>query len=175
MNFPQTEAKFVSHLGSQYCKEDWTEAIRTLFSANEDSIQALKNLHTVKAQHILSTATAAEPSGGSYHHSACAWFEKVAELKSRFTSNSRLLWVHAAVPLPDTTSQVDPSPQPVPFSSEAAHHTIKVPTLTDMLDIYIVVYLDDLLDVPIVIKTDASDYAIPEYCLLHVQTQSFTW
>ncbi|KAG2064850.1 hypothetical protein BDR04DRAFT_1122276 [Suillus decipiens] len=34
-----------------------------------------------EAQHILSTVKVATPSGGSYHQSACAWFEKVAELE----------------------------------------------------------------------------------------------
>jgi hypothetical protein len=123
MNFPQTEAKFVSHLGSQYREEDWTEAIRALFSADEDNIQALQNLRAVKARHVLSTAKVAEPSGGSYHQSA--WLEKVAELEGRFTSNSRLSRVHAAPPSPDTTSQMDPSPRLVPSSSEVAHRTIK--------------------------------------------------
>ncbi|KAG1765190.1 hypothetical protein EV702DRAFT_1204674 [Suillus placidus] len=126
MNFPQTEAKFVSHLGSQYRKEDWTEAIRALFSANEDNIQALQNLCAVKARHILSTAKVAEPLGGSYHQSACAWLEKVAELEGRLTSNSGLSRVHAAPPSPDTTSRVDLTTTGSFLHSSHAYHLLEV-------------------------------------------------
>ncbi|KAG1817550.1 uncharacterized protein BJ212DRAFT_1299100 [Suillus subaureus] len=71
MNFPQMEAKLVSHLGSQYHEEDWTEAMCALFSANEDNVQALANLCTIKAQHILPGKVVA-PSRGSIHQSAYA-------------------------------------------------------------------------------------------------------
>ncbi|KAG1839350.1 hypothetical protein F4604DRAFT_1940856 [Suillus subluteus] len=111
MNFPQMEAKLVSHLGSRYHEEDWTEATRALFSADEDNVQALANLRAVKARHIL-PGTVAAPSRGSIHQSACAWFDQVADIESRFTSSSG-------------PARVDTSSQPVPSSSEIARQTIK--------------------------------------------------
>jgi hypothetical protein len=111
MNFPQMEAKLVSHLGSRYHEEDWTEATRTLFSADENNVQALANLRAVKARHILPGKVAA-PSRGSIHQSVCAWFDKVADIESRFTSCSG-------------PSRVDVSSRLVPSSSEVARQTIK--------------------------------------------------
>jgi len=105
MNFPQLEAKLVSHLGSCYHEEDWAEATHALFSANEDNVQALANLRAVKAWHILPAKLAA-PLRGSFHQSACTWFDKVAEIESRFTSSPGLS-------------------QPVPSSSEIARQIIK--------------------------------------------------
>lgn len=105
MSFPQLEAKLLSHLGSRYHEADWAEAKRTLFSANEDNVQALANLRTVKARHIL-PAKVASPLRGPFHQSASAWFDKVADIENRLTSNSGLS-------------------QPVPSSSEIAHQTIK--------------------------------------------------
>ncbi|KAG1795915.1 hypothetical protein EV424DRAFT_1547319 [Suillus variegatus] len=104
MSFPQLEAKLLSHLGSRYHEADWAEAKRTLFSANEDNVQALANLRTVKARHIL-PAKVASPLRGPFHQSASAWFDKVADIENRLTSNSGLS-------------------QPVPSSSEIAHQTI---------------------------------------------------
>ncbi|KAG1743673.1 uncharacterized protein EDB91DRAFT_1081055 [Suillus paluster] len=112
MNFPQMEVKLVSHLGSRYCEEDWMEATHALFSANEDNTQALTNLRTVKARHFLPPAKVAGPSRGSFHQSACAWFNKVADLESRFAPNSGL-------------SRVNPPSQLVPSSSEVTCRTIK--------------------------------------------------
>ncbi|KAG2740860.1 hypothetical protein P692DRAFT_20689880, partial [Suillus brevipes Sb2] len=51
-SFPQTETKLISHLGSRYREEDWTEAKRALFSADEDNTEALKNLRAIKVRHI---------------------------------------------------------------------------------------------------------------------------
>ncbi|KAG2108193.1 uncharacterized protein F5147DRAFT_773777 [Suillus discolor] len=111
MNFSQMEAKLVSHLGSQYHEEDWTEATRALFSADEDNTQALANLHAIKARHIL-PAKVATHLRGSIHQSACAWFDKVADIERRFTSSCG-------------PSEVDASSQPVPSSSEITHQMIK--------------------------------------------------
>ncbi|KAG1719027.1 hypothetical protein EDD22DRAFT_855130 [Suillus occidentalis] len=105
MSFPQLEAKLLSHLGSRYHEADWAEAKRTLFSANEDNVQALANLRAVKARHIL-PAKVASPLRGTFHQSASAWFDKVADIENRLASNSRLS-------------------QPVPSSSEIARQTIK--------------------------------------------------
>jgi hypothetical protein len=105
MTFPQLEAKLVSHLGSRYHEEDWAEATRTLFSADEDNVQALANLRAIKARHIL-PAKVASPLRGPFHQSASAWSDKVADIENRFTSNSGLS-------------------QPVPSSTEIARQTIK--------------------------------------------------
>lgn len=105
MNFPQLEAKLVSHLGSRYHEEDWVEATCALFSADEDNVQALANFRAVKARHILPVKVAV-PLRESFHQSACAWFDKVADIESRFTSNSGLS-------------------QSVPSFSEIARQTIK--------------------------------------------------
>ncbi|KAG2740433.1 hypothetical protein P692DRAFT_201872426 [Suillus brevipes Sb2] len=105
MTFPQLEAKLVSHLGSRYHEEDWAEATRTLFSADEDDVQALANLRVVKARHIL-PAKVTFPLRGPLHQSASAWFDKVADIENRFASNPGLS-------------------QPVPSSTEIARQTIK--------------------------------------------------
>jgi hypothetical protein len=65
MSFPQLEAKLLSHLGSRYHEVDWAEAKHTLFSANEDNVQALANLRAVKAWHIL-PAKVASPLRGTF-------------------------------------------------------------------------------------------------------------
>jgi hypothetical protein len=65
MNFPQLEAKLVSHLGSRYHEEDWAEATCALFLADEDNVQALANLRAVKARHIL-LAKLVAPLRGSF-------------------------------------------------------------------------------------------------------------
>ncbi|KAG1743282.1 uncharacterized protein EDB91DRAFT_1081217 [Suillus paluster] len=62
--------------------EDWMEATRALFSANENNTQALTNLCPIKAWHFLQPAKVAGPLRGSFHQSACAWFDKVADLES---------------------------------------------------------------------------------------------
>jgi hypothetical protein len=137
-SFPQTETKLISHLGSRYREEDWTEAKRALFSADEDNTEALKNLRAIKVRHILSPAKVAGPLRGSCNQSARAWLDKVADLESRFTQSSGSLRAHAPPspppsppPPPHTNttvsglSRADASQRLVASSSDVARRTIK--------------------------------------------------
>jgi hypothetical protein len=85
MTFPQMEAKLMLHLGNRYVEPDWAEARNALFSANEDTVSALENLHAVKAQHMSSLARVMVPSSRSQLHPGCAWIDKMDILSEKFT------------------------------------------------------------------------------------------
>ncbi|KAG2124760.1 hypothetical protein BD769DRAFT_1669255 [Suillus cothurnatus] len=85
MTFPQIEAKLMLHLGNWYVEPDWAEARNALFSANEDTVSALENLHAIKAQHMSSLARVTVPSSRSQLHPGCAWIDKMDILSEKFT------------------------------------------------------------------------------------------
>ncbi|KAG1843215.1 hypothetical protein C8R48DRAFT_678776 [Suillus tomentosus] len=80
MSFPQMEAKFMSHLGTQYVEADWAEARNALFSADEDTASALINLRAVKTRHMSSL----RPSSSSQLQPGRAWMNKMDILAEKY-------------------------------------------------------------------------------------------
>ncbi|KAG2058433.1 hypothetical protein BDR06DRAFT_968446 [Suillus hirtellus] len=89
LSFGEMLQKLQTYLGSQYCTEDWKEAVDSMFLTDGDVGKALIALYTIKGHYIPPPSNATTTSNSSLTHpcnplSASIWDNKVTDFFTWF-------------------------------------------------------------------------------------------